>query len=98
MRMHARGAACCFGCGSSGNCCALMGGTSSLTLNPAIGELFVACDEMGCGRLARAKPTVDVTVLPGNGQPGFFDSCPCFGPTGTCLKAEYRTAEENEAE
>lgn len=33
--------------------------------------------------------------LAGHRQPGFFDSCPCFGPNGSkCDKAEYPTAEE----
>jgi hypothetical protein len=36
--------------------------------------------------------------LPGCDQPDFFNSYPCFGPTGTCLKAKYRTAEEKAAE
>lgn len=32
--------------------------------------------------------------LAGHRQPGFFDTCPCFGPQGACEKAEYPTAEE----
>lgn len=32
--------------------------------------------------------------LPGRGTKTFFDTCPCFGPSSGCDKAEYPTAEE----
>lgn len=33
--------------------------------------------------------------LDGYGAKGFYDSCPCFGPSGSkCDKSEYPTAEE----
>lgn len=36
--------------------------------------------------------------LPGHGVKGFFDSCPCFGPSSGCDKAEYPTVEEMAAD
>lgn len=32
--------------------------------------------------------------LPGYGAKGFMETCPCFGPSEICGKAEYPTAEE----
>lgn len=32
--------------------------------------------------------------LPKYGEKGFMDSCPCFGPSTGCEKAEYPTPEE----
>lgn len=36
--------------------------------------------------------------LPNHGTRGFMDSCPCFGPSSGCDRAEYLTPEEIEAE
>lgn len=36
--------------------------------------------------------------LPNHGTREFMNSCPCFGPQGTCNLAEYPTAEEIAAE
>jgi hypothetical protein len=39
---------------------------------------------------------IRVQQLPGYGQPGFMDTCPCFGPgfVPVCDKAVYPTKEE----
>lgn len=40
------------------------------------------------------EASVQFKTLPNYGTKEFYPSCPCFGPSGGCEKAEYPTAEE----
>lgn len=52
----------------------------------------------GMARSESCEAGVRFDALPNHGTREFMGSCPCFGPSSGCDKAEYPTAEEMAAE